>query len=44
MGGRYPNEGRIELQHNGTWGSVCNQTFTVQDARIVCSMLGYNNP
>ncbi|XP_076105846.1 scavenger receptor cysteine-rich type 1 protein M160-like [Mytilus galloprovincialis] len=44
VGGRYPNEGRIELQHNGTWGSVCNQTFTVQDARIVCSMLGYNNP
>ncbi|XP_063448442.1 scavenger receptor cysteine-rich domain superfamily protein-like [Mytilus trossulus] len=44
VGGRYPNEGRIEIQHNGTWGSVCNHAFTVQDARIVCSMLGYNNP
>jgi hypothetical protein len=44
VGGKYANEGRIEIQHNGTWGSVCGTGFHAKDARVFCSMLGYNNP
>lgn len=44
VGGKYANEGRIEIKHNGTWGSVCGTDFDATDARVVCSMLGYNNP
>jgi hypothetical protein len=44
VGGKYANEGRIEIQHNGIWGSVCGTDFDATDARVVCSMLGYNNP
>jgi len=44
VGGKYANEGRIEIQHNGTWGSVCGTEFHAKDARVFCSMLGYNNP
>ncbi|CAC5370694.1 DMBT1 [Mytilus coruscus] len=42
--GLFKNEGRLEIQHNGTWSIVCADNFDMVDARVVCSMLGYNNP
>jgi len=40
-GGRDPRIGRLEVFHNGTWGSVCHDEFNSAAARIVCNMLGF---
>ncbi len=36
-----PGEGRVEVFHNGVWGTVCHSGWTVDDANIVCKELGY---
>jgi deleted-in-malignant-brain-tumors protein 1 len=34
------SEGRLEVRVNGQWGSVCSQTATSANARVVCRQLG----
>ena len=34
--------GRLEIFHNGKWGTVCRHLFDVTDADIVCNQLGYS--
>lgn len=34
--------GRLEVWHNGRWGTVCSDFFGAQEACVVCRQLGYN--
>jgi hypothetical protein len=39
--GKTPNEGRVEVRHNGKWGTICNWLWNIHEAYVVCHMLNY---
>ena len=41
VGGSTNEEGNVQVCLYGAWGSVCQHSFGVNDARVACAQLGF---
>ena len=43
VGGSDEKTGRVVIRHRGIWGTICEDNFGDNEAKVVCRMLGFPN-
>ena len=41
VGGSSENEGRVEICYDNQWGTICDNGWSSEDAKVVCRQLGF---
>jgi len=41
MGGDSALDGKVEIYHNGIWGTVCEDNWDMKNSMVVCRQLGF---
>lgn len=42
-GGSNEGQGTLQVYHENQWGTICDDNFDVNDAKVICKMIGHHS-